>query len=216
MREPDPQSRLKIGQVVEQYNKILKSRWWWQLRARVALKEEARPEVRISRGRRWFFNTVGHILTFKSALPRPRKWHARWSTIVTEGLILLALIWPSLTHFPWIHPPLALFYWSRFDYSCSQWCLLTILATYKLQIYFYTASLAALEGTRHWSRILDFSNKRYLWCCLYDWWGLSGYSASARTTFVFFEGLMPQRITSLIMTATASWFCLMVATHFEW
>ncbi|KAK7692240.1 hypothetical protein QCA50_003865 [Cerrena zonata] len=74
MREPDPQKRLKIQQVVEQYNKILKSRWWWQLRARVFLKEDIRfLDERIIDYTRQLFNTMGHILTFKSALPKPRK-----------------------------------------------------------------------------------------------------------------------------------------------
>lgn len=74
MREPDPQKRLKIDQVVEQYNKILKSRWWWQLRARVLLKDDGRwLDERIADYIRQLFNTMGHILTFQSALPKPRK-----------------------------------------------------------------------------------------------------------------------------------------------
>ncbi|KAK7692255.1 hypothetical protein QCA50_003880 [Cerrena zonata] len=74
MREPDPQKRLKINQVVERYNKILKSRWWWQLRARVLLKNDGRwLDERIADYTRQLLNTMGHILTFKSALPKPRK-----------------------------------------------------------------------------------------------------------------------------------------------
>lgn len=71
MLEPDPKKRLTIGQVVERYDVILKSRYWWQLRARVALNREDSSE-RLENRLRWFFHTVGYILTFKSALPRPR------------------------------------------------------------------------------------------------------------------------------------------------
>ncbi|KAK7683327.1 hypothetical protein QCA50_013589 [Cerrena zonata] len=35
MCDPDVQRRLTIKEVVEQYDQILHSRWWWQLRARV-------------------------------------------------------------------------------------------------------------------------------------------------------------------------------------
>ncbi|KAK7692249.1 hypothetical protein QCA50_003874 [Cerrena zonata] len=76
MREPDPQKRLKTDQVVEQYNKIIKSRWWWQLRARVLLKDPTGMDDErygIVDYTRQLFNTIGHILTFKSALPKPRK-----------------------------------------------------------------------------------------------------------------------------------------------
>ncbi|KAK7692291.1 hypothetical protein QCA50_003916 [Cerrena zonata] len=74
MREPDPQKRLKIEQVIERYNTIIKSRWWWQLRSRVFLKYRKKSlDERIADASHHFFNTVGHILTFKSALPRPRK-----------------------------------------------------------------------------------------------------------------------------------------------
>ncbi|KAK7681804.1 hypothetical protein QCA50_015151 [Cerrena zonata] len=78
MREPDPKKRLKIEQVVEQHKKIIKSRWWWQLRARVVLKDargllfDERHGTIIDYTRQ-LFNTTGHILTFKSALPKPRK-----------------------------------------------------------------------------------------------------------------------------------------------
>lgn len=72
MREPDPKKRLRIGEVVERYDEILRSRRWWQLRARVVSNEEDNSE-RLANHVRWFFHTVGHILTFKSALPRPRK-----------------------------------------------------------------------------------------------------------------------------------------------
>ncbi|KAK7692281.1 hypothetical protein QCA50_003906 [Cerrena zonata] len=75
MREPDPQKRSRIEQVVEQvveqYNKILKSRWWWQLRARVFLKNPTGwhdERYGVADYTRQLFNTVGHILTFKSAL----------------------------------------------------------------------------------------------------------------------------------------------------
>lgn len=76
MRESDPQKRLKIEQVVERYNKIIKSRWWWQLRARVFLKDPAGTDDErygVVDYTRQLFNTIGHILTFKRALPRPRK-----------------------------------------------------------------------------------------------------------------------------------------------
>ncbi|KAK7692287.1 hypothetical protein QCA50_003912 [Cerrena zonata] len=74
MREPDPQKRFKIEQVIERYNKILKSRWWWQLRARVLWKNDEKwVDERIADFTRHLFNTVGYILTFKSALPKPRR-----------------------------------------------------------------------------------------------------------------------------------------------
>lgn len=72
MLVPDPKKRPTIGEVVERYDKILSSRHWWQLRARIVSKEEDASEV-FANHVRWFFRTVGHMFTFKSALPKPRK-----------------------------------------------------------------------------------------------------------------------------------------------
>ena len=72
MREPDPAKRLTIKQVVHQYNKILKSRWWWQLRAPVFMKDDDEsPDARIQNRLDWFAHTVRHVLAFKKALPKP-------------------------------------------------------------------------------------------------------------------------------------------------
>ena len=72
MREPDPKKRLTIKQVVTQYNKILKSCWWWQLRAPVYVKrrDEDLVNVIVTRSR-WFLHTTRYMLTFKKALPKP-------------------------------------------------------------------------------------------------------------------------------------------------
>ena len=73
MREPDPKKRLTIKQVVDQYSKILKSRWWWQLRAPVYLKHrDGLVNITFTRSR-WFLHTVGHTFAFKKALPKPSK-----------------------------------------------------------------------------------------------------------------------------------------------
>ena len=72
MREPDPKRRLSISEVVERYGELISSLWWWQLRARVIPKKTAiLLEPKVANWPRWFFNTVGHIVTLKYSLPRP-------------------------------------------------------------------------------------------------------------------------------------------------
>ena len=74
MREPDPKKRLTIKQVVDQYNKILRSRWWWQLRAPVYVRLHEGDAFHVLDSRSmWFFHTVRHLLTFKRALPKPSR-----------------------------------------------------------------------------------------------------------------------------------------------
>ena len=74
MREPLPQNRLNIKQVVHRYNKILKSRWWWQLRAPVFIKDdEDTLDNRIINRIDWFSDTIRYVLTFKKALPKPSR-----------------------------------------------------------------------------------------------------------------------------------------------
>lgn len=71
MRDSDPRKRPTTGQVVERYNRILKLRWWWQLRNRIILKDDEGFEERIVNRSRWLLNTISHILKFKCALPKP-------------------------------------------------------------------------------------------------------------------------------------------------
>ena len=69
MLEPEPKKRLTIKQVVDQYNKILKSRWWWQLRAPVYVKLHEGDAVNTFMTRSvWFLHTTRYLLTFKRAL----------------------------------------------------------------------------------------------------------------------------------------------------
>ena len=74
MREPDPKKRLTIKQVVDRYNKILRSQWWWQLRAPVYVKlfEDESFHVLVSRSK-WLLHTTRYLLMFKRALPKPSK-----------------------------------------------------------------------------------------------------------------------------------------------
>ena len=72
MREPDPTKRLTIKQVVDQYDMLLKSRWWWQLRAPVFIKRHDEMFDDVVLGRlRWLKHTIRHVLTLKKALPKP-------------------------------------------------------------------------------------------------------------------------------------------------
>ena len=72
MLEPDPKKRLTIKQVVDQYNRTLKSCWWWQLRAPVYVKEHDKYPLNVVVTRsRWFLHTASYMLKFKKALPKP-------------------------------------------------------------------------------------------------------------------------------------------------
>ena len=76
MREPDPKKRLTIKQVVDQFNKILKSRWWWQLRAPVYVKphgDQSLPADAFFSRSTWLLRTARYLLTFKKAMPKPFK-----------------------------------------------------------------------------------------------------------------------------------------------
>ena len=74
MLEPEPKKRLTIKQVVDQYNKILKSRKWWQLRAPVYVKiYEENADLAFAARFIWSIHTMRHLLTFKRALPKPTR-----------------------------------------------------------------------------------------------------------------------------------------------
>lgn len=70
MVQDDPTKRPTIDEVVARFNRLCRSLSWWTLRARPAPNDEKLSD-RIIRRIRHFFRTTTHILTLRSALPRP-------------------------------------------------------------------------------------------------------------------------------------------------
>ena len=73
MVQDDPSKRPTIHEVVAQYDKLLHSLRWWQLRARLKqVNEDAVIGLGPWRSISHIFRTVGYILAFRSAVPTPK------------------------------------------------------------------------------------------------------------------------------------------------
>ena len=70
MIQVDPTKRPTIDTVVQRYREICHSLSWWTLRSRLKQNEEAEvPGQTTLLNIKHFFQTVGHILQFRSSVP---------------------------------------------------------------------------------------------------------------------------------------------------
>ncbi len=73
MVQDDPSKRPSIDQVVDRYDKMVRTLPWWKLHSRlVELDEKDFLFESILRPVHHFFRTAAHILRFRNPIPRPR------------------------------------------------------------------------------------------------------------------------------------------------
>ena len=73
MAQEDPSTRPNMDEVVERFEKLCRSLWWWQLRARIKYADEKDVlAMTVRKDLRHIFRTAGYILKAHKALPEPK------------------------------------------------------------------------------------------------------------------------------------------------
>lgn len=72
MAQDDPSKRPNMDEVVERFEKLRRSLWWWRLRARLKyVEEDDTLGLTTWKNFRHIFRTMGHILRAEKAIPAP-------------------------------------------------------------------------------------------------------------------------------------------------